>query len=646
MIDFFQMNSAIAGTGLKTPGNAQAKCSAGEGLFSILLNNLNRSSETGSNSLGSSLFTGSFLTDTIITEKSASSVTAAASLGKAGEVPDQTSVQSSDFVFPESAMPDLISFLQMKGFSPEQTDSILLSSLNNEGLIQLNKLAMAIQSAKAGKLADETGLAIGPEFVPKVQELLFNMGLGVGEVKAVVEKSGDQKGGISLDKLADALNGQMQGTFTKTELVSLLEQNNISVTSQAGVITASAPRLTDKTSIDPRPSYEGPGISAPEKAIANGREFSGVSGVEYTMESNADAAYTVSERPNSTPGVSQGNDINKAAIELKKEFMNFVGGSTVEPEGTERQKGAALSGEKILHAQELKSVSDAAETVNTGASKAAAHGSVRDEGSMAQALSKGQTQWQKGDEGKIIDILNGENSSNVGTDGRAVFKGQREIMQDSAGSLKQDGHKAGQEIVTGSGDGKGGSQIQTTEGADLKEGLLNIREMQQVDPATQNLSRIAEDAVVKTQVKNVYHLPEPLPKVFERMVVMIKNGEQTGKLMIQPPELGRIDIDLTIKSGHIQANLTTENIAVKEIIEANLNQLKQQLNDQGLVVEQFNVSVGSQNRQFREESGQAWGSGKGSSGSEVSGMEDAEDATAEGTPHGMSSNRYRIDVHV
>jgi len=155
-----------------------------------------------------------------------------------------------------------------------------------------------------------------------------------------------------------------------------------------------------------------------------------------------------------------------------------------------------------------------------------------------------------------------------------------------------------------------------------------------------------EDLGPKTHTKGAYNLPEPLPKVFDRMVIMISNGEQSGKLMIQPPELGRIDIDLSIKNGHVQANLTTENIAVKEIIETNLNQLKQQLNDQGLIVEQFNVSVGSQNRQFREDFGQGWSSGHRSSRSGISGTEEVTAATDGGLLPGMTDSRYRIDLHV
>ena len=171
-----------------------------------------------------------------------------------------------------------------------------------------------------------------------------------------------------------------------------------------------------------------------------------------------------------------------------------------------------------------------------------------------------------------------------------------------------------------------------------------MKETPLVGLASQNISKISEGVDLKTRAKTAASLPDPLPKIFDRMVVMIKNGEQTGKLIIQPPELGKIDINLTIKDGHIQANLSAENYAVKQIIETNLNQLKQQLTDQGLIVEQFNVSVGSQHRQFQEDNNRAWSGGNGSSQSGVSEISDVSTIMDEASR--TMNNQYRIDVRV
>ena len=637
MINAFQMSPAASGTGLKLSANANTTTgNAGDSLFSILLNNLSVSSETENNSLGASLFTGNALADMIAAGNNASSLTDTVnSINKTGKKSEQGSLQASDLLLPQSAMPNLISFLEKKGFSSEQIDGILLSARNDEGLIQINKLVTAMQSAKAGRLSEQSGLVIQAASVPKVQELLFKMGLGVGEVKETIDQASDQKGGLSLDKLAETLKEQTQGTISKSELVSMLDQNNISVTSQAtGIATVAADGINN-INFSSQVSNIHEGASDLKNPVAQYAKIS-------------DVATTASDPHSNINDDAQVYDINKAATELKKEFMNFVNGSSQGSMETEEQKTAVSFREKVGQAQEIKSLKKTLGTDSTGSnlSKAVTQESTQDAGPLNQTLSKGQTQWQKGDQAKIIDILNGEKSINAKAAEKEIFQEQVEKIQEPADFLRQGDQKVKQEILTDINENKTISQTQTTEAVDIKESLLNIKETQTIDLTSQNMNKVSGDAEIKGHTKSVYNLPEPLPKVFDRMVVMIKNGEQTGKIMIQPPELGKIDIDLTIKNGHVQASLSTENYAVKEIIETNLNQLKQQLNDQGLIVEQFNVSVGSQNRQFGEENGPGWGNGNGSSQSGVSAIEDVTAATDEGTSSGIINGKNRIDVRV
>lgn len=534
MINIFQMNPAMSATGSMLSCNSKTSDNAGDSLFSVLLNDLSGVGETDRASL--------------TTDSTGSPDT--------GRRSDRASDQSSDFLLPASAMSNLESFLENKGFSPEQIDAMLLSSRNDEGFIQIHKLVEAIQSARAGTLSDGTGVFIDPAYVPRVEEMLFKMGFGVGEVKAIVENAGDKRGGLSLDKLVEAVNGQLDGSLSKTDMVSLLEQNNISVTSQA-----------------------------PDTAAAPGSENS----------INNQAVYNRNYDININ---SRNYDIDKAAAELKKEFMDFI-------EGRSRRLGELENPDTALHL-------------------------------------KAQARWQKGDREKITDILNSEKISNAGVSDKQTIKEQVQMPDDPAEFLKQGDQKIKQEILAGINGNKTTNQAQTTEEMDINEGLLNLKETQTIDPNSQNITKIAGSFDIKSHPKSLYNLPEPLPGVLDRMVIMIKNGEQSGRLVIQPPELGKIDIDLTVKNGHVQANLSTENFLIKEIIEANLDQLKQQLTDQGLVVEQFNVSVGSHNRQFEEESGQAVSSGN----TGVSGIDDITAAACEETDSIIMSNRYRIDLHV
>jgi flagellar hook-length control protein FliK len=127
---------------------------------------------------------------------------------------------------------------------------------------------------------------------------------------------------------------------------------------------------------------------------------------------------------------------------------------------------------------------------------------------------------------------------------------------------------------------------------------------------------------------------------------MIRAGEHKSRILMHPPELGRLDLNIAMKNGHLQANLGAESVMVKEIIEANLHQLKQQLNDQGLIVDRFEVMVGLDDGNFKENSMWSWNEQKGSytdkkplgkSGGPPENEKPAEKSI--GSP-------YQIDVHV
>jgi hypothetical protein len=87
-------------------------------------------------------------------------------------------------------------------------------------------------------------------------------------------------------------------------------------------------------------------------------------------------------------------------------------------------------------------------------------------------------------------------------------------------------------------------------------------------------------------------LPEPLPKILDRMVWMVQGGVQKTTVELSPPELGRIQLNLVIENGQIRGVLGTESPMVKELIDANLNQLRAQLEAQGFIVQSFDVMVG------------------------------------------------------
>lgn len=77
--------------------------------------------------------------------------------------------------------------------------------------------------------------------------------------------------------------------------------------------------------------------------------------------------------------------------------------------------------------------------------------------------------------------------------------------------------------------------------------------------------------------------------------VKIQNGKELTEMELQlhPASLGNVKVTLATKGGVVTAQLTTENEIVKNAIESQVSQLKQNLEEQGVRVEAIEVSVAS-----------------------------------------------------
>ncbi|HWI62412.1 MAG TPA: flagellar hook-length control protein FliK [Symbiobacteriaceae bacterium] len=87
--------------------------------------------------------------------------------------------------------------------------------------------------------------------------------------------------------------------------------------------------------------------------------------------------------------------------------------------------------------------------------------------------------------------------------------------------------------------------------------------------------------------------PEPVLRQVTRFVkVMVDSKQSEVRLQLHPEHLGNIAVKLVVGDGVLRANLVAQDAAVKAALEANLDQLKSRLSDQGFQVEQVHVTVG------------------------------------------------------
>ena len=110
---------------------------------------------------------------------------------------------------------------------------------------------------------------------------------------------------------------------------------------------------------------------------------------------------------------------------------------------------------------------------------------------------------------------------------------------------------------------------------------------------------------------------EPQFQVAQRFVTMSENGESRTRLNLHPPELGRIQIEISLQNNKLSATLVAETQLVKELMETHLGQLRQHLAQHNLQLDNFQVTVSADASSYKESNRELFGNGKHSRQSEV-----------------------------
>lgn len=132
--------------------------------------------------------------------------------------------------------------------------------------------------------------------------------------------------------------------------------------------------------------------------------------------------------------------------------------------------------------------------------------------------------------------------------------------------------------------------------------------------------------------------PYVVRQVGDQMAQMVARQQSTLRLELKPPTLGELHVELAVKEGVLKATLTAETVAAKQALEAGMDQLKNELAQQGLKVERIEIAVnpdaerqaqaqaqaqtgsGGDGRQGRQSASAAGGVGSAAAGEEETGI--------------------------
>jgi flagellar hook-length control protein FliK len=132
-------------------------------------------------------------------------------------------------------------------------------------------------------------------------------------------------------------------------------------------------------------------------------------------------------------------------------------------------------------------------------------------------------------------------------------------------------------------------EVLTTKTANLNQEQIQVN---------QSNAKIDTTIVSEKTGKEVHVKPqEVINQVLEKAKLTITPEKSEMVLELKPESLGKISLKVATERGIVAASFIAENQQVKDIIEANMQLLKEALQKQGLAVQSFSVSVGNGNSQ-------------------------------------------------
>lgn len=116
----------------------------------------------------------------------------------------------------------------------------------------------------------------------------------------------------------------------------------------------------------------------------------------------------------------------------------------------------------------------------------------------------------------------------------------------------------------------------------------------------------------------VYQAAQPeqiMNQIMEYMKINVSEDTQKMEMQLHPASLGTVNVQIAAKDGAITAQFTTQNEAVRAVIESQMIQLKEQFEEQGIKVDAVEVTVanhayGDQSFEGQENMDQDKGSAK------------------------------------
>jgi flagellar hook-length control protein FliK len=141
-------------------------------------------------------------------------------------------------------------------------------------------------------------------------------------------------------------------------------------------------------------------------------------------------------------------------------------------------------------------------------------------------------------------------------------------------------------------------------------GPVNVQNQMKSDFAVpqnskQNIQVVTKQLDAKLQKENLVPINKSdiINQVVKKADILISDSHQEMMMKLEPESLGKLNLKIVVEKGLITAKFMAESQQVKEVLESSFNQLKDALQEKGIVVQSFSVSVGQQGGGFQSQQG-------------------------------------------
>ena len=184
---------------------------------------------------------------------------------------------------------------------------------------------------------------------------------------------------------------------------------------------------------------------------------------------------------------------------------------------------------------------------------------------------------------KPDETINKVTSELKGNQGTKTSNNFNQVLQDNNAQAKL----VQTEVVKDTGNFKGLESAKS--GADLQTQVSNSAAENAIKQTEANKSVLPEKLVARGTSET-----KIISQIINKLNVRTTGTQNEVHVKLDPPSLGTVRLNITTVGESVRTVIVAENHAVKQTIENNFNQLRDAMNDQGLKVDSFSVTVGGE----------------------------------------------------